>query len=61
MKPRTVEDVDLWRKAHARVLAIYTFTQIPNHELFGLTSQLRRWSVGPRKLCRGFQEARSGR
>lgn len=28
MKPRTVEDVDLWRKAHARVLAIYTFTQI---------------------------------
>jgi len=46
MKSRTFEDVELWRKAHTWVLEIYKFTEaFPKHELFGLTSQLRRAAV----------------
>ncbi|HKP47989.1 MAG TPA: four helix bundle protein [Pyrinomonadaceae bacterium] len=46
MNSKTFEDVVVWRKAHAWVLSVYKLTEcFPKHELFGLTSQLRRAAV----------------
>ena len=57
MSSRSFQDVELWRKAHAWVLAIYRFTNFfPKHELFGLTSQLRRAAVSvPANFVEGFK------
>ena len=58
MKSRTFEEVEVWRKAHAWVLTIYKFTEaFPKHELFGLTSQLRRAVVSvPANFAEGFKK-----
>jgi four helix bundle protein len=55
---RSFEDVELWKKAHSWVLAIYRLTErFPRHELFGLVSQLRRAAVSvPANFAEGFKK-----
>lgn len=54
---QTYEDLIVWQKAHAIVLAIYSITKnFPKDELFGLTSQLRRASVSiASNIVEGFK------
>jgi four helix bundle protein len=58
---RSFTDVTVWKKAHLWVLAIYRFTEaFPRHEVFGLTSQLRRAAVlVPANFAEGYKK-RSG-
>ena len=58
MLSRSFEDVVLWQKAHAWVLEIYRITSaFPKHELFGLTSQMRRAAVSvPANFAEGFKK-----
>jgi four helix bundle protein len=58
MSAKTFEDVEVWKKAHAWVLAVYRFTEkFPKHELFGLTAQLRRAAVSiPANFAEGFKK-----
>jgi four helix bundle protein len=58
MAARSFEEVEVWRKAHAWVLGVYRFTErFPGHELFGLTSQLRRAAVSvPANFAEGFKK-----
>ena len=58
MPSRSFEDVVVWKKAHAWVLAIYKVTKrFPREELFGLTSQLRRAAVSiPANFAEGFKK-----
>jgi four helix bundle protein len=56
MASRNFQDVEVWKKAHRLVLAIYRHTEsYPRKETFGLTSQLRRaaYSV-PANFAEGF-------
>jgi four helix bundle protein len=50
------EDIVLWQKAHQFVLGVYRLSEsFPKHELYGLTSQLRRAAVAiPANFAEGF-------
>jgi four helix bundle protein len=59
MKPsQTFKDLIVWQKAHAFVLTIYqTSEKFPKHELYGLTSQLRRAAVSiASNIAEGFKK-----
>jgi len=58
MSAKTFEEVEVWKKAHAWVLTVYRLTEtFPKHELFGLTSQLRRAAVSvPANFAEGFKK-----
>ncbi len=52
---REFRKLKVWEKSHQLVLAIYKATaQFPNHELYGLTSQMRRAAVSiPSNIAEG--------
>ena len=58
MPAKSFEDVEIWKKAHEFVLDVYRLTEtFPKHELFGLTSQLRRAAVSvPANFAEGFKK-----
>ena len=58
MRAKSFEDVEIWKKAHQFVLDVYRLTEnFPKHELFGLTSQLRRAAVSiPANFAEGFKK-----
>ncbi|TGE20393.1 four helix bundle protein [Hymenobacter aquaticus] len=56
-KAKNFQDLLVWQKAHQLVLAVYRLTDaFPKHELFALTSQLRRAAVSiPANVAEGFR------
>lgn len=58
MPSKRFEDVHLWSDAHRVVLEVYALTaRFPQHEQFGLTSQLRRSAVSiPANFVEGFKK-----
>ncbi|HVS53610.1 MAG TPA: four helix bundle protein [Opitutaceae bacterium] len=56
---RTFEDLIVWQKAHAFVLAAYRFSEgFPQKEMYALTTQLRRAAVSiPANIAEGFKKA----
>lgn len=59
MTSQTFRDLTVWRKAHELVLEIYKLTEVfPKHELYSLTSQLRRSAVSvPANIAEGHKKA----
>jgi four helix bundle protein len=57
-KSQSFRDVTVWQKAHAFTLALYRISEsFPKHELFGLTSQLRRAAASiPANFVEGFRK-----
>jgi four helix bundle protein len=57
-KAERFEDLEVWRKAHKLVLAIYKLTRsFPNEEKYGLVSQMRRAAVSiPANIAEGFKK-----
>ena len=57
-KSQSFRDVLVWQKAHALALAVYRATEaFPKHELFALTSQLRRAAASiPSNFVEGFRK-----
>jgi len=55
---RSFEDLIVWQKAHAWVLAAYRFSQdFPQKEIYALTSQLRRAAISiPANIAEGFKK-----
>jgi four helix bundle protein len=54
---RSFEDLIVWQKAHALVLALYKASRdFPREEAYGLTSQLRRAAISvPANIAEGFR------
>ena len=59
MLAKSFEDVEIWKKAHQFVLDIYRLTEnFPKHELFSLTSQLRRAAISiPANFAEGYRKS----
>ncbi len=57
-RSQSFRDVIVWQKAHAFTLALYRATEaFPKHELFALTSQLRRAASSvPSNFVEGFRK-----
>lgn len=57
-KSQSFRDVMVWQKAHAFALELYRVTEaLPKHELYGLTSQLRRSAASvPSNFVEGFRK-----
>jgi four helix bundle protein len=54
---RTFEDLVVWQKSHALTLSVYKITRdYPKHELYGITSQMRRAAVSvTANIAEGFK------
>ena len=52
------EDLIFWQKSHALTLRVYKLTAgFPKHEMFGLSSQMRRAAVSvPANIAEGFSK-----
>jgi four helix bundle protein len=52
------EDLEVWQKSHQLTLRIYKLTaNFPKHELYGLSSQMRRAAVSvPSNIAEGFKK-----
>ena len=59
---KSYQDLIVWQKAISLVTEIYTLTaQFPGHEIYGLSSQLRRASVSiPSNIAEGHGRATRG-
>jgi four helix bundle protein len=55
---RSFRDLIVWQQAHALTLRVYKATShFPKHELFGLTSQMRRAAVSvAANIAEGFSK-----
>jgi len=55
---RTFQDLEVWKNAHAFVLAVYRLTTtFPADERYGLSSQFRRAAVSiPANIAEGFRK-----
>ena len=55
-------NLDVWKKSHQLTLSTYAITKdFPKHELYGLTSQLRRAAVSvPANLAEGCGRSNDG-
>lgn len=53
---RSFEDLEVWQLGHRLAVMIYEFTEgFPEHEMYGLTSQIRRAAVSiPGNIAEGF-------
>ena len=52
------QDLVVWQKSHQLTLRVYRLTAaFPKHELYGLTSQMRRAAVSvPANIAEGFKK-----
>ncbi|HUF03567.1 MAG TPA: four helix bundle protein [Aridibacter sp.] len=59
MSSQSFKDLRVWQKAHELVLEIYRLSDnFPRHELYSLTSQLRRSAVSiPANIAEGYKKS----